>query len=274
MRWVALISTAFLLAVPQIGPPGMVKFCTVLERVTGKCSTHATTNDTDVVVDSIRHENSNLDDSLSLSEWLQDLFPPKPPTRDAVFADCLADWDDGRSCFLPLEDTEDEDDTVEIPAVTITDVAHFAPDGPALTGEPSNVGVAGLPTNFVATASAHTVDGEIFDFPVTVRFTPAGFDFAYGDGETTTTTTGGKTWHALGQAQFTPTATSHTYTERGTYTAHVDVRYTAEVDFGIGWIPLTGEVTATGPDQQIRIYEAHTALVAHTCHEDPTGPGC
>ncbi len=24
----------------------------------------------------------------------------------------------------------------------------------------------------------------------------------------------------------------------------------------------------------IRIYEAHTMLVAHTCTEDPTGPGC
>src|SRR5690606_38257876 len=68
--------------------------------------------------------------------------------------------------------------------------------------------------------------------------------------------------------------TSHTYAERGTYTARIDVDYTAEIDLGAGWIPITGQLTTTGPGQEIRIYEAHTALVAHTCVEDPDGVGC
>ncbi|MGM7671920.1 hypothetical protein [Microbacterium sp. A93] len=166
------------------------------------------------------------------------------------------------------------EDVVEIPAVTITDVARFAPQGSIVAGEPDNVGVVGLPVNFVAAASEHSVGGELFGFPMTVRFTPSGYDFDYGDGTTVSTMTGGQSWDALGQAQFTPTDTSHTYADRGTYFAHVNVRYTAAVDFGIGWFPITGEVTATGAAQEVRIFEAHTALVAHTCQQNAASPGC
>lgn len=41
-----------------------------------------------------------------------------------------------------------------------------------------------------------------------------------------------------------------------------------------GWFPITGTLTIPGPAQNIRIYEARTALVAHTCAKNPTGPGC
>lgn len=160
------------------------------------------------------------------------------------------------------------------PTVTITDLASFSPATATATGEPSNLGIAGLPMNFVATASAHTRTGTLFGAPISVRFTPVGFDFRYGDGVTATLTTGGTTWTALGQAQFTPTATSHVYRDRGTYNADVTIRYTAEVDLGGGWIPIDGQLSVPGPAQQIRIYEAHTALVQYTCTERPTAPGC
>lgn len=200
---------------------------------------------------------------------------PPPKVRDLDFEKCVAEWDDGRSCYLKVdEDAPEDEDPVEIPPITITDVARFTPKGAVLAGEPENVGVAGLPTNFVATASTHTVDGELFGFPVTVRFTPSAFDFTFGDGTSATTTSGGESWVDLNQAQFTPTPTSHTYPERGNYAANVNVRYTAEVDFGVGWFPIAGEVTAVGPAQDIRIFEAHTALVAHTCEQAPSSPGC
>lgn len=201
-----------------------------------------------------------------------------PPTRDEVFSRCLVVWDSYRRCFLeqekPDEARDEEEEAATLPAITISDLARFAPDGAVVTGEPDNVGIAGLPTNFVTTASEHTVDATLFGFPVSVRFTPAAYDFSFGDGTTTTTTSGGATWADLDQAQFTPTDTSHTYGERGTYTAQADVRYTAEVDFGIGWFPISGEVTSPGAPQEIRIFEAHTALVAHTCEQAPSSPGC
>ncbi len=160
------------------------------------------------------------------------------------------------------------------PAITISDLARFAPAPIAATAEPGNVGIAGMPTNFLGTASVQVQNAELFGVPFTVRFTPAGYDYTYGDGATATRAVAGKTWAELGQAQFTPTPTSHVYTQRGTYSAEVDVRYAAEVDFGTGWIPVAGELTTDGTDQQIRIFEARTALVARTCIEHPGAPGC
>lgn len=160
------------------------------------------------------------------------------------------------------------------PTITITDLATFAPDPATTVGEPGNVGIAGMPTNFVAAASVATQSGTLFGIPLTVRFTPSGYDFHYGDGSSASTDTGGQTWASLGQAQFTPTATSHVYQARGTYFADVDVRYTAEIDLGLGWFPVTGELTTDGPTSEIRIFEAHTALVARTCEQRPSSPGC
>lgn len=162
----------------------------------------------------------------------------------------------------------------EIPEVTLTDLAQFAPAPATLSAEPSNAGIADMPTNFLGAASVHTQTGSLFGFPVTVRFTPVGYDYTYGDGTNATVTTAGRSWGDLGQAQFTPTPTSHTYTERGTYNAGLSIRYSAEVDLGRGWYPIAGQLTIPTAPQQIQIFEAHTALVAHTCTEKPTAPGC
>ena len=161
-----------------------------------------------------------------------------------------------------------------IPAIAISDLASFSPDTVIPVSEPLGVGIVGLPTNFVAAASVHVRTGTLFDLPLTVRFTPVGYDFDYGDGTASSAATGGQTWASLGQAQFTPTSTSHIYRERGTYDARVTVQYTAEVDLGTGWFPVAGQLTIAGPTQQIRIFEAHTGLVARTCAEQPAAPGC
>ncbi|WP_344782287.1 hypothetical protein [Microbacterium kribbense] len=162
-----------------------------------------------------------------------------------------------------------------IPAITLTDLVSFRPAPPRLASEPDGIGVAGLPLNLVATTSMQRLTGTLFDFPVTVRFAPHHYDWHYGDGATQTTAGGGATWAATGDPQFTPTPTSHTYTQRGTYTASVTVFYAPDVNFGDGiWRPVAGYVTATSTTQSIRILEARTALVAHTCVEDPAGPGC
>ena len=162
-----------------------------------------------------------------------------------------------------------------LPEVTLADLASFTPARPSITGEPDGVAVVGMPANFVAAATEQHIAGELFGLPVVVRFTPAQYVFHYGDGAGRTSTTGGATWPALGQAQFTPTATSHAYGERGTYGAAVTVRYAASVDFGTGaWRDVPGFVEATAGGYGVRVVEVHTALVDRTCLEDPTGPGC
>ena len=204
-------------------------------------------------------------------------YTPPPPKPTHPFDSRCVEWTSYDECLrLTPKDAEPTEDgtTPATPTFTITDLASFAPAPATLTAEPDNLGVAGLPTNFTTDATTHTRNGTLFGYPITARFTPASFTFHYGDDTTRTTTTPGSTWKTLGLPQFTPTDTSHTYTERGTYTAHPATTYTAEIDLGTGWIPITGTLTIPGPNQHIRIYEAHTALVAHTCTENPTGPGC
>ncbi|WP_298867068.1 hypothetical protein [uncultured Microbacterium sp.] len=200
-------------------------------------------------------------------------------TRTEKFTDCNTIWNLMQRCVpAPEKPADTADPAPEDPRatqpITITDLASFAPAPATITGEPDNLGVAGLPTNFTTDATAHTRTGELFGYPITVRFTPASFTFHYGDDTTKATTTPGTTWNQLHLPQFTPTDTSHVYRDRGTYTASADTVYTAEIDLGTGWYPITGTLTIPGPGQDIRIYEAHTALVAHTCNEDPTAAGC
>lgn len=205
--------------------------------------------------------------------------PQGPPLLDRV---CL-EWTSYSKCLYYIPQPGDpkidpkadpQADPQAVPTFTISDLASFGPAAADLMGEPDNLGVAGLPTNFVADAAAHTRSGTLFGYPLTARFTPASFTFEYGDGRTATARTAGQTWESLGLPPFSPTDTSHVYAERGTYTARAHTTYTAEIDLGTGWIPLSGTLTIPGPPQEIRIFEARTALVAHTCTENPQAAGC
>lgn len=160
------------------------------------------------------------------------------------------------------------------PAVTLADLVSFRPVTPHLTGEPAGFGVVRMPTNFVAAASTQEIPGVLLGYPVTVRFTPVAYVFSYGDGHTTRSATGGVSWAASGSPQFTPTDTAHVYDARGTYASSVTVEYSAAVDFGAGWRPVDGVVTARTGDYPVQVVEVRTALVEHTCAEDPHSSGC
>lgn len=163
-----------------------------------------------------------------------------------------------------------------VPAVTVSDLASFVPARPSLTGEPAGVGAVGMPANIVASASEQSIARTLFGtYDVVVRFVPAEFVFSYGDGSTRTSATGGRSWASLGQAEFTPTPTSHVYRARGTYPVAVTVRYTASVGFaGNVWLPVDGYVEASTGGYDVRVVEVRTALVDKTCLENPRGEGC
>jgi len=158
--------------------------------------------------------------------------------------------------------------------ITIDDLVSFAPAASTATNEPSGLGVVRMPTNVIVSAGPHTATGVLLDTPVTVRFTPASFRIDYGDGTARETRTGGSAWSTLGVPAFTPTATSHEYAERGTYTVRSTVHYRAELDIGNGWFDVEGLLSIPAAPHDIRIVEVRTALVDETCLEDPTGPGC
>jgi hypothetical protein len=168
----------------------------------------------------------------------------------------------------------DSYEVVMLPDVTTADLVSFVPARPRLSGEPRGAAIVGMPANIVASAAEQRIPGTLFDYDVVVRFVPSAFRFAYGDGSVRTTSTGGSSWAAQHQADFTPTATSHRYAKRGVYEASVTVLYSAAVDFGGGWRPVPGYVEATASGYRVHAVEVRTALVANTCLENPRGPGC
>lgn len=212
---------------------------------------------------------------------------PGGRTRDEWLAQCAFDL----SCAgageapggAPLPGTEQADvrpteaepeAQPDVTSATIDDVASFAPTPPRMVGEPDGVGVVGMPTNFLVDATEHTERGEIFDIPVTVRFTPVSYLFDYGDGATQETTSPGTTWDDLDAPQFTATETSHSYGETGEFAASVTIRYAAEADAGFGWFPIAGVLAIDAGPVTVRVVDVDTALVDRTCEEDPGGPGC
>lgn len=217
--------------------------------------------------------SSNDGDSVELSGW--EHSPSAPPTAsDSYIPVPLPPPPPAPPEPCELLNRCDYYEVVTIPEVTIEDLVSFRPAAPTVGGEPAGFGVVGLPTNLVAEASEQVIPGTLLGWDVRVRFTPSWFVFDHGDGSSARRATGGATWARLGQAQLTPTATSHVYAARGTYTVSVSTQYSAAVDFGTGWRPVTGFVTAPGGSYGVEVVEARTALVDLTCDENPGGPGC
>lgn len=179
----------------------------------------------------------------------------------------------------PDPDPAEEPDPVEqppaIPPLTAYDVANFVPVPAPPTIEPFGVAIVRAPMNVAVAASSHTVGGDLFGLPMSVTFTPELLTIDYGDGTIVDVAQAAPTWEQLGQEQLSPTATSHTYAERGTASVTVDVSYSAVVDFGPwGVHPVGGYVVSQGSPVDVHIYEKQSYLVAHTCAENPSGPGC
>lgn len=161
------------------------------------------------------------------------------------------------------------------PAVTTREVAHLVPGVGTQGMEPKGWMVVGLPTNFYADATSSIVSTTLLGSPADVRFTPVSFTWDHGDGSTTTSTSGGETWAALGVAEFSETATSHVYESPGDYTISLTVLYSAEYRIGGGeWRGLAGTVPSTSPPMTASAKSAKTVLVADDCGRRRVSPGC
>lgn len=161
------------------------------------------------------------------------------------------------------------------PVPTLDDIAAFRPTAGVDHMEPNGWFIVGLDANFYATGGQSVVPGELLGHPARVRFTPIRWQWAYGDGATATKSTRGATWAALGLAEFDPTATSHVYTQPGTYYIDLAIGYRAEYSFnGLPWATITGTLWLPANRLVATVGTAKTVLVERDCSENPTGPGC
>ncbi|TFC94595.1 hypothetical protein E3T28_14975 [Cryobacterium sinapicolor] len=159
--------------------------------------------------------------------------------------------------------------------VRVSDLVNFQPAAPSQTMEPGGWSVAGLPANFIASASVHSRTGALLGYPAEVRFTPVGYRWTYGDGAQAITDSGGATWAALGLPEFSRTATSHTFARPGSYAVVVAVVYSAVYRFaGLAWRPVEGTLAISASPLGVIVGDAQTVLVNRECTAHPAGPGC
>ena len=157
----------------------------------------------------------------------------------------------------------------------LSDVARFLVGNPTVTSEPSGWTIAGAQTNFIAGAGEREQAGVLLGQPVAVHFTPVSYAWRYGDGMGQVSSSAGASWAASGLPNFSETATSHAYENRGSYTVTVTVQFAARYEFaGQGWVGIPGTLGLTSNPITVTVKGVKTVLVGKTCIEDPAGPGC
>jgi hypothetical protein len=165
--------------------------------------------------------------------------------------------------------------TAPVRPVTLHDIASFRPAPGVQHMEPDGWVVVGLDANFYSVVGQQLVHGRLLAQPATVRFTPVGWHWNYGDGTVVVRPTKGATWAAQGLQDFDRTPTSHVYEAEGEYVIHLTIDFRAEYRFGSsGFTPIPGIINLPANDLHITVTGAKTVLVNHDCVANPAGPGC
>lgn len=159
--------------------------------------------------------------------------------------------------------------------VTLRDIASFRPAPGMQRMEPNGWVVPGLDANFYSVVDQQLVTGTLLGRPATVRFTPVGWHWNYGDGSAVVRATKGATWAAQGLHEFDRTPTSHVYETEGEYVIRLSIDFQAEYRFGsAGFTPLVGTINLPANNLRVTVSGAKTVLVDHDCLANPAGPGC
>ena len=137
--------------------------------------------------------------------------------------------------------------------------------------------VVGLDTNFFLDTVTQVEHNSLLGIPASVRFTPVGYRWNYGDGSTLRSSSPGASWETLGVGEFDRTTTSHIFRNPGSFTIDATIDFRAEYQFGAGdsaWIPIDGIVSIPAARLTALAQTAKTVLVTGDCAQKTTAPGC
>lgn len=136
-------------------------------------------------------------------------------------------------------------------------------------------------TNVWAVADEQELEAEVLGRGVLVRAKPISYSFDYGDGSATRVTSkpGGplpdRVLQDAATAFETETATSHRYTETGTYSLQVVTTFTGEYQVaGGGWVPIPGTTQVASDPFTVDIWRTKHLHVSGPCVPGQKAPGC
>lgn len=253
---VASLTATILMLQVSVGGVTASDSCFLLGKLSGPCTSSATNDGTQVIVD----VSVTIPGSPGGSSG-----PSVEPDPDIVF------HRSGEGVNLP------QDPGDGLGAVSMEAIRSFRPDPPRDLMQPNGWMLVGLDTNFYAKAPVQVKSGTLLGQLASVRFTPAVYSWTYGDGASRSTHTPGATWKALGLVEFDPTPTSHVYRNPGTYYIDLTVGYRPEYRWAGSseWIPIDGLVWVPA-NRLVAVASngAKTVLVEDDCTANPSGPGC
>lgn len=246
--------------------PGVVPTddCTAIEKQTTGCSVDASVGGDDVTLIGSATSPGTGGSGGGASKSSGHANPPPAFTCEIFVANrCLVHDPRPNPAAPPLQ------------PITLRDIAQFRPTPGVQYMEPNGWVVPGLDANFYSVVGQQLVNGTLLGQPATVRFTPIGWHWNYGDGSAVIRATKGATWAAQGLRDFDRTATSHVYETEGEYTIRLSIDFRAEYRFGsTGFIPIAGTINLPANDLHVTVTGAKTVLVDHDCVANPSGPGC
>jgi hypothetical protein len=157
----------------------------------------------------------------------------------------------------------------------LSDIAAFRPKAATHNMQPNGWAVVGLDANFYSSGASHVVDGTLLGQPASVRFTPVGWHWDYGDGSAKSASGPGGTWAQLGVGEFEPTPGSHVFRSKGTYLVTLTVDFAAEYRYaGWPWVSIPGTLAVASAPLTVTTVSVRTVLVNESCAANPSGPGC
>lgn len=270
------VAIAVLIVAAGLSPLGRAESCSGIEKQTTGCPTVSASLDADQV-DLIG--STTTPGSASSGATGATARKPGPDRRLDIEMGCAIPV--GSRCYgrLPHAATAvPAAPALATPALTLRDLASFRPAPGRQQMEPNGWVVPGLDANFYAIVNEQLVPGSLLGQPATVRFTPLGYRWNYGDGGVAVRSTKGGTWAQLGLADFAQTPTSHVYESEGEYVIRLTIDFRAEYKLGSGssgtFLPVAGRINLPANDLRITVSGAKTVLVDHDCIANPSGPGC
>lgn len=263
--------STLLLVVPA--PALAADGCSKEQVLSGTCTASSVINPNLSAVELVGESTSSTEptspNSVEPDEGpsLESPAPPTPPPP----ANCSP----ADATLCAVDPTAPSEEPAPEVVVTLRDIASFRPATPGNGMEPGGWAVVGLPANFVAAASVEVVSGTLLGQPADVRFTPVGYRWSHSDAAVVESGMPGATWVALGQREFSPTATSHVYAAPGEYTVALVVILRAEYRFaGSPWRSIAGTLSVSGTPQRVLVGEFDTVLTNGDCVVNPSSPGC